>query len=246
MNRLRQPPQLVEDFAPQALAGDVAPEIGSRRSVTKYSLFGPLHYEPNYAYPLIIWLHGPGGDENQLKRIAPLVSLRNYVVVGPRGASPQPLRGRGASGFTWLATETDIAIAEQAVFDSAEAAGNRFNIHSERIFLAGFGCGGTMAFRVAMNHPERFAGVLSLGGPFPRRRTPLRRLQEARRLPLFIACGRDSQSYPAAQVCEDLRLLHCAGMEVALRQYPCGQEITTEMLADLNRWVMERITSGRC
>ena len=45
----------------------------------------PLHYERNYAYPLVVWLHGPGGDERQVTRVMPLVSSRNYAAVGPRG-----------------------------------------------------------------------------------------------------------------------------------------------------------------
>ena len=49
------------------------------------ALFAPMHYESNYAYPLIVWLHGANDDERQLKRIMPFVSLRNYVAVSPRG-----------------------------------------------------------------------------------------------------------------------------------------------------------------
>ena len=30
-------------------------------------MLAPLHYEPNYAYPLLAWLHGSGGDERELK-----------------------------------------------------------------------------------------------------------------------------------------------------------------------------------
>ena len=39
-------------------------------------------------------------------------------------------------------------------------------------FLAGFDAGGTMAMRIALSHPSRFAGVLSLCGAFPTGRTP--------------------------------------------------------------------------
>jgi hypothetical protein len=42
-------------------------------------------------------------------------------------------------------------------------------------------------------------------------------------------------------VCEDLRLLHTAGLSVTLRQYPCGHELAPQMLADANRWIMEQI-----
>jgi hypothetical protein len=32
--------------------------------------------------------------------------------------------------------------------------------------------------------------------------------------------------------------LHAVGCTVDLRQYPCGDELSTNMLADLDRWVM--------
>ena len=43
-----------------------------------HSVFVPLHYEANYSYPLLVWLHGPGDDERQLKKIMPLISMRRY------------------------------------------------------------------------------------------------------------------------------------------------------------------------
>ena len=98
-----------------------------------------------------------------------------------------------------------------------------------------------MAFRVAMNHPDRFAGVLSLCGSFPSGSAPFGNLLEARRLPLFLAVGRDSREYPPEEVCRNLRLFHSAGLSVTLRQYPCGHQLSPQMLIDLNRWMMEQV-----
>jgi phospholipase/carboxylesterase len=98
-----------------------------------------------------------------------------------------------------------------------------------------------MALRLAMSHPDRFAGVISLCGAFPAGGTPFGNLIAARRLGIFLASGRASGDYPATQVCEDLRLLHTAGLSITLRQYPCGQELMPQMLADINRWIMEQI-----
>ena len=52
------------------------------------SLFTPLHYERNYAYPLLIWLHGKGGNEHHLRQVMPKISMRNYAAVAPRGTLP--------------------------------------------------------------------------------------------------------------------------------------------------------------
>ena len=66
----------------------------------------------------------------------------------------------------------------------------------------------------------------------------------ARKLPVFLASGRDSSEYQAAEVCQDLRLMHSAGMSITLRQYPCGHELTPQMLADVDRWIIEQITDS--
>lgn len=210
---------------------------------TTCALFGPLDYEPRYAYPLIVWLHGQGSDENQLVRIMPEVSMRNYVAAAPRGACITDPDGSDYQGYGWQQSEDAIQKAEQAVFDGMASARRKYHVAPRRVFLAGFDCGGTMAFRVAMNHPERFAGVLSLCGVFPSGRTPLGHLTQARQMPVFLAVGRDSREYPPTAVCENLRLLHTAGLSITLRQYPCGHELSPQMLGDMDRWIIEQVTS---
>lgn len=206
------------------------------------AMFVPLHYEPGYAYPLIVWLHGSGpSDERQLLRVMPVVSMRNYLAVAPRGF---PGGGEGeAPECGWPQTPERIEEAERRVFDAIEAAMCQYHVATDRIFIAGFDAGGTMAFRVAMNHPSRFAGVISLCGAFAQGFNPFRGLVQARRLPIFLAVGRDSLRYSPAHACADLRLFHTAGMSIALRQYPCGHQLAPQMLRDLDRWIIEQITT---
>ncbi|HET6880898.1 MAG TPA: alpha/beta hydrolase-fold protein, partial [Pirellulales bacterium] len=215
---------------------------------THTALFAPMHYEPNYAYPLLVWLHPAGDDESQLKRIMPLVSMRNYVAVAPRApqgldaATDKPLHAWPVTGDP--STVDRWNLSEQLIFDAVELAQTRFHIASRRIFVAGYDGGGTMAFRLAMDYPQRFAGVLSLCGRFPSGQTPLKRISLARQVPVFLACGRDSRRYASAEVCEHLKLFHSAGMNVSLRQYPCGHEMVPAMLGDMDRWMMEQIAAA--
>ncbi|MGD9645230.1 MAG: alpha/beta hydrolase [Pirellulales bacterium] len=205
------------------------------------ALFVPLHYEPNYAYPLLVWLHGPRDSQQQLMRIMPLVSMRNFVGVAPRGPLEHRATSALATTWSWSDDEASLSTAEQRVTGAIELTRRRLNIAPRRVFLAGYSTGGTLALRLAMAHPQRFAGVISLGGRFPTGGSPLRRLGEARGVPILLACGQTSREYPQADVCSDLRLLHSGGMNVALRIYPCGDEISPLMLPDMNRWIMDLV-----
>lgn len=207
------------------------------------AVFAPLHYEPGYAYPLLVWLHGPGDDESQLRRIMPHVSLRNYVAVSMRGTL-RVERVRGKSGYGWSQRSESIALAEERLDAAIARAVSRYHVAPQRIFLAGFGCGGTMALRLAMLAPWRFAGAASFCGEFPQGRTPLSQLAAARRLPLLVCCGRESEDPTTMRLCGNLRLLHAAGIEVCLRQYPGGAQLSPLMLSDLDRWAMRLVTGS--
>ncbi len=177
-------------------------------SAPSNSFFVPLHYEPNYAYPLVVWLHGPHDNELQLKKILPHVSTRNYVAVAPRATAASDQDDDSQIRFRWLQGKTHVHLAEQRVLDAIDEAARRWNIAPARTFVAGLQCGGTMALRLALRNPERFAGALSFGGPFPTSSAPLARLNQVRKLPLFLAIMPKSDSYPHPQLCHDLRLFH--------------------------------------
>jgi phospholipase/carboxylesterase len=220
---------------PYSLDRGLRPQGRGDQFINPHATFTPIHYEPGYAYPLIVWLHGAGDNERQLSRVLPLVSMRNYVAVGPRGTSVDRAR-RGA--FRWRQTLDDIELAEARVEKSVELAKSRFHINPQRVFLAGYGCGGTMAVRVAWNNPSRYAGAATIGGSLPSEAQPLRHVNAMRQMPCFLAAARRSCAYPEPAVCSDLRLLHAVGCDVDLRQYPCGDELTTNMLSDLDCWAM--------
>lgn len=209
-------------------AADKLPEL---------SLFAPLHYERRYAYPLLVWLHSDGGNQRELRQIMPHVSLRNHVAVAVQGPSTL---GDASSGFCWRQTPADVAEAADRVRQAIDLAQQRYHVHPERVFLVGYESGGTMALRLGLRHPDWFAGAVSLEGPMPQGHQPLAGINRARRLPLLIAACQDSRCYPADRVSNDLRLLHAAGFSLALRQYPGEHDLTTEMLADVDRWMLER------
>jgi phospholipase/carboxylesterase len=222
-----------------------------RRSFPHF-VYSPVHYEANYAYPLVVWLHGRSGDERQITRVMPDLSTRNYIAAAPRGnvtvkSEPTQLGqpshvGNSASGFDWVDSNRGAEQALERVLDSVASAKAQLNVAADRIFLAGYQSGGTMATRIALRYPELFAGVANIGGTFPEGDQPLQNLDAARRHQLLMMYGEKSPIYGADDVCADLPLFHAAGLKIMMRQYPGDGELTTQMLRDLDVWIMERVT----
>lgn len=237
MNRIKIGPLATATCTPQAPSLDFSKNLIGVSSDP--SLFVPMHYESGYSYPLIVWLHSNGDDRSQLSQIMPELSMRNYVGVGPQAAS-----GSEQHGYYWEQTISSIDYSIQAIYDAIDYARMTLNINSERIFLAGYGAGGTMAYRVGLEMPEIVSGIISLNGPVPDEFTPLRDWMRCREVPVFWGHCRRSREFGEDQLCAQLKLLHVAGFSVTLRQYPNGDELPIQMLGDLDRWIMEMIESS--
>ncbi|MBX3423022.1 MAG: hypothetical protein KF752_15815 [Pirellulaceae bacterium] len=204
------------------------------------ALFGPERYEPRYEYPLLVWLHSCHSSEGELEGVMPALSLQNYVGCAPRGPISSD---RGSGRFVWGKSPTATGVAEEIVFESLGVAAEQFSINRRRIFLAGFGSGGTMALRIGLRYAHLFAGVVAVGCKFPNEQCALSNLPQARTLPILWLYGEHSTQCSVSHICESLPVLHAAGLALDIRQYPCGDELLSNMLSDTNLWLMQHVTN---
>ena len=192
-------------------------------------IFVPQAYEAGYDYPLVVWL-ADSDRPFDLGRTMAHTSLRNFVAV-------QPAPGGDPEARVWRAVDR---------------VRDRWSVHPRRIYLAGQGSGGSEAFRIACRAPEAFAGVVSLGGPFPIDEGLFAAAARVRRLPMLLCLRRDAVAAEPAPTDRVLRLFHAAGATLSLRIYPGADDLSRAALADVNRWLMEDVcgtaaaTPARC
>jgi len=210
--------------------------LGKPHGDVPHCLFTPVHYEAGYAYPLIVWLHPNGCQEDQLLEVMPGLSLRNYVAIAPRGLHLH----KNSPGWPERGLWSEV---ERRVLASIRIAKREYHIDPDKVFLAGMREGGSAALQLGLYHPQRFAGVISLGGGLPLEPGGFSELFAARQLPLLVTHGRQDEHYSEGEACHDLRLLHAAGMALHVRQYPGGNDLDPQLLDDMNCWLME-VVSG--
>ncbi len=206
------------------------------QAVYPHSLFIPSGYEKNYSYPLVVYLHDEQQNESMIHQVMSQISYQNYV--GASFASPL------SPGLkcSWGQCEDVIELSDLALAQCITAVKRRLNINADKVFLAGTGAGGTMAFRLALQNPSLVAGVISINGDLPKALTPFAQLKAARNVPIFWAHYRDSTVFPEASLCSNLSLLHTGGFSITLRQYPNDNVGCRQVFSDSNKWIMEQVT----
>jgi predicted esterase len=120
-----------------------------------YRIFVPSSYDATKEYPLIIALHGMGGDENsyfdgyQQGAFKTEAGTRGYIVACPKGRQP-------ASMY--------IGPAERDVMDVVAEVRRAYSIDPNRIYMTGHSMGGFGTWSVAMNNPDVFAALAPVAG----------------------------------------------------------------------------------
>lgn len=228
------------DF-PHDQAVDGLPWATRRKSARVFVL--PLHYEANYQYPLVVWLHSDGYNEHQIEDVIPHVSLRNYIAVGVRGSRAADSRGHR---FDWSESPAAIVAAHDAVAEAIDLARQRYSVHPQRVVLAGYRGGGAMALRLGLRNPQICSAVISLGGHFPSGGGLVSDLAELRqrRLPMLWQFAGQSSTFCYDRLVADIRLARLLRASVEIRHYQGDDEMNTATLADVNDWLMRRVVSA--
>lgn len=211
-----------------------------------HRVFVPRSYEPGYAYPLVVWLHSDDSSEMELDGVMQALSTQNYIAVAPRSH----LRSKSSSRrFRWGTSLTDCAVAEDMVWECVHELSDKLSVHPDRVFLAGFGGGATLAQWIALRYPSRFAGVVSLSGVFPRTPRPLVNWKQAKALQVLFAQRSGSALCNDDEFVRAMKTSHQASLSYKFWRLDSkddvegeGDELDSTMLQAANRFMMSIVT----
>ncbi len=173
-----------------------------------YRLFVPTGYDETKPIPLVVALHGMGGDENALfdrygsSAITQQAEQRGFLVVCPKGREP-------ASMY--------LGPAEQDVLDVIAQVRQDYRVDPNRIYLMGHSMGAYGTWSIAMAHPEIFAalGPIAGGGN-------IAGMEKIRQIPQFVVHGDADKTVPVdnsrAMIAEAKKL----NVEIKYTEVPGG------------------------
>lgn len=192
--------------------------------------------------PLLLLLHGVGGNEQHLFHYADELPGK-YLVVSVRG--PLTL---GPGSYAWFHVDfssgrpvINAAQAEQArqdILQFIEDLKNVEDFDTGQVYLMGFSQGGIMSYSVALTEPEKIAGIAVMSGRLLPEVKPLiasdSRLQK---LKCFIAHGADDTVLPFQYALDAAGYLKEKGLKPEFHSYPENHAINNQMLQDVVQWL---------
>jgi polyhydroxybutyrate depolymerase len=158
---------VVETVAPETVAPETtepAPEVDF--TARPYEVFQPSSYDNATPMPLVVLLHGFGASgaiQEAYFQLQPLAEERGFLYVHPDGTINQIGRQ------FWNATDACCGF-QTTVDDSAyllaliEQVQADYNVDPQRIYLVGHSNGGFMSYRMACDHADVIAAIVSLAG----------------------------------------------------------------------------------
>jgi predicted esterase len=180
-------------------------------SLQPYRIFVPTAYDGSKATPLLVALHGMGGDENSmfdgyketLKREAERVG---FIVACPKGRDSASMY-RGS--------------AEQDVMDVMKEVERDYRIDTKRVYLMGHSMGGYGTWSVAMAHPELFAalGPISGGGD-------VNGMLKIKSIPEYVVHGDDDRTVNVSQSRRMVEAGKKAGININYVEVPGGSHVS--------------------
>lgn len=153
------------------VAGDYHFSLQHQNLTRQYLLHIPKHYNQAQATPLVVSLHGGGGNMHYqaTESYYHLISKSDqagFIAVFPNGYS----RLRSGKFATWNAgiccgkardaQVDDVGFIQKVVADIQTKA----NIDPKRIYANGMSNGGTMAYRLACELTDTFAAIAAVAG----------------------------------------------------------------------------------
>ena len=201
----------------------------------------PANYEPRYPYPLILWLPGSDCSTDEALEHIGLLSPQNYVGLAVEDCIPEPICDQPHSLDSAVDQLRQLVEIENRIVTAVRSLREIINVHTERVFIAGFGDGALTAMLVAIHQPEWFGGCISFSGRYPTAASLFPSRPEITGKRFWLSSpGRRSSVIATGNAAG---LLVSSGADVTTHFDDSGQRVSPGLLRNLDNWLMDGILS---
>lgn len=193
--------------------------------------------------PLLIMLHGLGGDEHSMSFFTRSIPAA-FTVISPRAPiaiEPGMFPGYTDRGYSWVRS---VPPPDRVSFAPAIDLLRGFiqSLKCAPVFLMGFSQGAALSYALSLAEPELIAGVIALAGFLPNEalHSDRNEVQSKDTVPpqgYLIIHSIDDQIVPVQRAHHARDFLQALGAPVEYHAYPGGHKIAAQGVKDITRWL---------
>lgn len=200
----------------------------------------------------VVWMHGLGASGHDFEPIVPQLGLPHVRFVFPHATERAVTINGGMVMPSWYdirhldfvrADREDEAQIHDATaqIEALIAREVGRGVPTSRIVVAGFSQGAALALHVGHRHAERLAGVVCLSGYLVRPAALHEGHPANADTPMIFHHGRFDDVVPPLAGRAAFEAFARDGRDVRWKDYSMGHEVCPQQVADIGRWLHERI-----
>ncbi|PWA07299.1 alpha/beta hydrolase [Flavobacterium psychrotolerans] len=198
--------------------------------------------------PLLILLHGVGGNEQDMFSLANslpekflVVSVRGPLTLGPD--SYAYFRVDFSTGRP-IINEKEAESARVSILRFLEDLKQKETFDEKKVYLMGFSQGGIMSYSVALTEPEKIKGIVVMSGRLLPEIKPLVAINERlSKLKVYISHGSQDNVLQVQYAYDAVNYLKAKGISPLFHEYLESHTISEAMLKDVTIWLDQIVNS---
>jgi phospholipase/carboxylesterase len=187
-------------------------------------LYIPKSADPEKPAPLIVYLHGAGGSEQQgIRRLSALADELGFLLLSPASEGP-----------TWDAIRDGYGPDVQAIDQALARSFVSRRIHPKRIALAGFSDGASYSLGLGLSNGDLFTSVLAFSPGFIPPGS--KRMGNPR---VFVSHGTSDNILPIDMSSRRIvPAMKRDGLDVTYREFDGPHAVPPEILKEAMNWFL--------
>jgi len=136
--------------------------LDEANEILPYRIYVPKKYDGKTAFPLIVALHGGGGDENTMPGrplMRQLAEKHGYIVLAPSGYAPYGGYGKPFDEDSSPLLARMTRLSEIDVMKTLELMRTEYKIDKNRVYLMGHSMGGNGTWRLGAKYAENWRAL---------------------------------------------------------------------------------------
>ena len=192
--------------------------------------------------PTVIAIHGHGAHSQDLLGLAPYLANGRLLMICPEAEFMlQP----GMPSYTWFQptgpdmkrTPEEFERVTTRVSSFISEALTQYRGDPDRTVVLGFSQGGSLAYRLGLGDPVRFAGVAALSTWLPEEAEQTAAAGDAlAALPVIVQHGTSDPAINIERGQDSRDRLEALGVQLEYQEYEMQHQIGAESLSDLSVW----------